>query len=270
MIYLFIFLGLISLSYLILIFLTSPAGRIHPDRNLLDRAFIAHRGLHDAANGVPENSLFSFQRAIENKLPIEIDIHLTKDDQVVVFHDDNAERMCGDPRKIEEMTLDEIKELKLLNTGENIPTLRECLDLVRGKVFLLIEFKVCGNNAEKLCEKANDLLREYNGKYLIQSFYPQVLYWYRKNQKKVCRGQLSAKFENGSLSKKLLGLQLFNFIGRPDFISFKHKDHKSPMFRFAVWQGGKPIGWTFRSQEAFDQDSNSFEGWIFEGFSPKN
>ncbi len=268
MLYLFFVLGAVSLIYLILIFLTSPANRIHPDRKILKGALIAHRGLHNAADLIPENSLLSFQKAIEKSLPIEIDIHLTKDEQVVVFHDGNTERMCGRNGKIEEMTLDEIKSLSLLETAEKIPTLQEVLSLVRGQVFLLIEFKVSSDNSQKLCEKANGILSDYKGKYLIQSFYPQVLSWYRKNRKDICRGQLSAKFLKENLSKRLLGLQLLNFIGRPDFISFKHKDNSSLMFRFVKWQGAENAGWTFRSKEEFDKNKKHFNAWIFEGFDP--
>ncbi len=268
MIYLFYILGALSLIYLVLIFLTSPAGRIHPDRAILKGSVIAHRGLHNVNESVPENSLLSFQKALEKNTPIEIDVHLTKDEQVVVFHDENTERMCGENKMIEEMTLDEIKLLSLQETGEKIPTLQEVLSLVRGQVFLLIEFKVVNHNTAKLCEKANNILSDYNGKYLIQSFYPQVLSWYKKYRKDICRGQLSAKFLKENLSKRLLGLQLLNFIGRPDFISFKQKDNSSLMFRFVKWQGAENAGWTFRTKEDFEKNKKHFNAWIFEGFDP--
>lgn len=269
MLYFFYFLGFLSLAYLALIFLTSPAGRVHPDREVLKGTYIAHRGLHNAKEAIPENSLLSFQKAIEKNLPIEIDIHLTKDGQIVVFHDENTERMCGVNGKIEEMTLDEIKNLSLLETSEKIPTLQEVLSLVRGQVFLLIEFKVVNKNTEKLCKKANEILTEYKGKYLVQSFYPQVLSWYKKYRKDICRGQLSAKFLKESLAKRLLGLQLLNFIGRPDFVSFKQKDASSLMFRFVKWQGAEHAGWTFRTKDELEQNKNFFHAWIFEGFDPK-
>ena len=268
MLYFFYVLGTLSFLYLALIFLTSPASRKHPDKEVLKGSFIAHRGLHNENESIPENSLLSFQKALEKKLAIEIDIHLTKDGQIVVFHDENAKRMCGVDGKIEEMTLDEIKSLSLINTNEKIPTLQEVLSLVRGEVFLLIEFKVVNGNAAELCKKANEILSDYKGKYLIQSFYPQVLSWYKKNRKDICRGQLSARFLKENLSKRLLGLQLFNFIGRPDFISFKHKDHSSVMFRFVKWQGAENAGWTFRSEDEFEENKKHFNAWIFEGFDP--
>lgn len=258
------FLGISSFLLLVLIFLCSPADRKHPDREILENSYIAHRGLHHLKNGVPENSLSAFKKAIEKNLPIEIDLHLTKDGEVVVFHDDDGKRACGVEKKIEEMTLSEVKSLRLFGTDEQIPNLQECLDLVCGKVFLLIEFKVVDNNTKSLCEAANKILTEYKGKYFIQSFYPQILYWYKKNAPEVCRGQLSATFQKESLAKVILGKQLLNFIGRPDFISFKHQDNASLFFRFAVFLGGFPVGWTFQSKEELKKNKKRFRTFIFE------
>ena len=266
MIYFISVLGLFSLVFLFFIFLTSPANRKHQDRALLEGTFIAHRGLHNLENGIPENSLPAFLEAIKKNRPIELDIHLTKDEKVVVFHDDNVKRACGVDQNICKMTLEEIKKLRLFGTEYQIPTLEECLDLVNGKVFLLIEFKVDQNNTKKLCEKANEILSNYSGKYLIQSFYPQVLFWYRRNQKDVCRGQLSADFSIINFGKFLVGKQLMNFVGRPDFASFKYQDRSSPFFRLVVLLGAVPVGWTFRSKKELDKNRKYFHSYIYENF----
>ena len=97
--------------------------------------FIAHRGIHNNLN-IPENSIKSFKRAISKNIPIELDIHLTSDDKLVVFHDDNLIRMTGLYKKIRKCTYDEISKLKLLNTNEVIPLLSDVLDLINGKVLL--------------------------------------------------------------------------------------------------------------------------------------
>ena len=109
---------------------------------------------------------------------------------------------------------------------------------------------------------------QYKGDYMIQSFYPQVLQWYKKNNKNICRGQLASKF-NGkkyNLTQKILGRQLFNFLGRPDFISYKHQDYRCLLFRFAVWLGALPVGWTFRSTDELAKNKAYFDAWIFEDF----
>ena len=121
---------------LLLLFLIFPALRRHKGRAMFEGKCIAHRGLHGTDNGiVPENSLAAFRRAAEKGYPIETDIHLTKDGRVAVFHDDDLKRMCGDARKPEELTLAELKELRLAGTEESAPILRRaarCARLRRG------------------------------------------------------------------------------------------------------------------------------------------
>ncbi len=268
MIPIFCLIGAVCLFYLLLVFLTSPSSKIHTDLEWIRGKMIAHRGLHNKEKGIPENSLPSFEAAADSGFPIEIDLHLTKDQQVVVFHDSECKRMCRFEGKIEEMTLDQIKALRLLDTENEIPTLAECLERVDGRVPLLIEFKVSGNNTKMLCTQAEKILSQYCGPYLIQSFHPQVLNWYRKNNKKICRGQLAADFKHDSFAKTMLGNMLLNFIGRPHFVSYKHSDCKNRMFRFAVWQGAFPVGWTFQNPDELRAHKTNFKCWIFEHFTP--
>ncbi|MGN1047534.1 MAG: glycerophosphodiester phosphodiesterase family protein [Eubacteriales bacterium] len=259
------------LVFLILtfIFLIFPSGRKHPDLELIKGSFIAHRGLHDISPETPENSAAAFRAAVEAGYPIENDIHLTADGEVVVFHDDTLRRMCGIDGELEKMTLAELKKLRLAGTDEQIPTLEECLCEVGGKVPLLIEFKCRGIDCAALCEAADAVLSKYNGKYLVQSFYPTVLRWYKKNRPEVCRGQLASAFRSQKLYKKLLGCLLFNFMARPDFISYEHKYVSHPCFRICRTLGAFPVGWTFRYQSDVYRRRNDFNTYIFEGFIPK-
>ena len=125
MIALYITLAVILLVVVLLIFMIFPAARKHPDRALLKGAYIAHRGYH--GENAPENSIPAFKAAIEKGLIIETDIHVLKDGEVVVFHDDTLTRMCGDERKIEDLTLEEVKKLRLKDTNEQIPTFKESI-----------------------------------------------------------------------------------------------------------------------------------------------
>ena len=93
-----------------------------------DYRLVAHRGLHDHANGVPENSLPAFQRAVDRGHAIELDVHITADDRLVVFHDNKLERMTGVPGYLEEWTLQDLKKLRLLGTDARIPTVDELLE----------------------------------------------------------------------------------------------------------------------------------------------
>lgn len=279
-----IVLGTLSILFLLFLFLIFPALRRHPDRQMLEGRYIAHRGLHDVAvpqsgdpsggadcsGAAPENSLTAFAYAAEHGYMIENDIHITKDGEVVVFHDDDLFRMTGVHGKPEDMTLADLKTLRLAGTDERIPTLRECLDVVSGRVPLLIEFK-CIDRAtcDRLCPAAASVLADYTGKYLIQSFYPLVLSYYRKHHPDICRGQLSKGFYKEPLYMKLLGCLVYNFLARPDFVSYDHEDATHPCRRFCTALGAYPVGWTFRSEDELKAHGHWFHTFIFEGFIPQ-
>ncbi|EKC67601.1 glycerophosphoryl diester phosphodiesterase, partial [human gut metagenome] len=106
----------------------------------------AHRGLHTEDGTVPENSLPAFRAAAEAGYAVEMDVHLTADDQLVVFHDDTLERMCGVPGVIDDFTLAELRALHLGDTDCVIPTFAEALEALGGRVPLLLEVKRGHNN----------------------------------------------------------------------------------------------------------------------------
>lgn len=253
---------------LLVLFLVFPALRRHPDREMFRGKFIAHRGLHGGGEGepdVPENSIAAFKRAVEKGYAIETDIHLTSDGRVAVFHDDDLERMCGDPRKPEELTLAELKALRLAGTDETVPSLEELLELVGGKVPLLIEFKCTDlKTCTALCEAAADILDGYQGEYAIQSFFPFVPRWYKKHRPNVMRGQLSMGFYKESFPKKLAGALLFNFLGRPDFVAYDVRNCRNIFFRLCSGLGAMKLGWTFKDSAALDKARKYYDGFIFE------
>ena len=111
-------------------------------KNKLNENFInyriAHRGLH--SDGVCENSLEAFRRAIEAGYGIELDVHLTADGKLCVIHDCYLSRMTGKPGVAEQLTSEELKEYRLKD-GQHIPMLPEVLELVAGRVPILIELK---------------------------------------------------------------------------------------------------------------------------------
>lgn len=250
------------------LFLVFPAIRRHPHRQFLDGQYIAHRGLHDLCNNTPENSLAAFQKAVEAGLAAECDIHLTADGEVVVFHDDTLSRMCGNDGVVEQLTLDELRKYRLQNTNQAIPTLRELLALIDGRVSLLIELKAYKGNDCALCEAADAILREYHGIYFVQSFYPLALRWYKRHRPDVCRGQLSSGFKGEALLKKLAARLLFNFLSRPDFVSYDHEYAPRLSLSINIMLGAFPVGWTFRSAEAVKKYNTQFCTYIFELFNP--
>lgn len=160
--------------------------------NINDYRYIAHRGIYDNDNGIIENSLYSFNRAIEENVPIEFDVRLTSDNNIIVFHDVNLKRLTGLDKNVSECTLEEIKELRLLDTESKIPTLDEVLSLIDGKVPILIEIKN-EDKVGKLEKLLMERLKSYNGKYIIESFNLLSIVYIKNNYKNVEVGQLLSR-----------------------------------------------------------------------------
>ena len=249
-------------------FLVFPSVRKHKDLKELNGKYIAHRGLHSKEKGIPENSLSAFKAAVEKGYMIENDIHITADNEVVVFHDDTLSRMCGVEGVVEEKTLAELKQLRLNGTNEQIPTLKECLSVVDSKTALLIEFKCNGKTCKRLFEEANKILEKYDGLYFVQSFYPPLVRLYKKHNKKVCRGQLSTAFKGEEVKKRLLGFLLYNFLSRPDFVSYEHKFANSFALKTNKLLGAFPVCWTLKNKRESEKAKGNFKTYIFEDFIP--
>lgn len=252
----------------ILLFLIMPSLRRHPDRKVLEGLFIAHRGLHN--DEIPENSIPAFLMAAAKGYAIENDIHITADGEIVVFHDGTAKRMCGVDRRIEQMTFDEIRQLRLKGTNERIPTLKECLDAVEGRVPLLIEFKCDTVKCDRLCEAADKILEGYSGKYFIQSFNPAIPNWYRKHKPLILRGQLAMPPNEKSFIKCIASAFLLNFGARPDFVAYDENNAKRLTFVIQKLLGALPVGWTFKTDKALKEKKHLFKAYIFENFIPED
>lgn len=253
------------------LFLTFPSVRKHEHRPNGQKIFVAHRGLHSISDGIPENSMPAFSNALAHGYSIEIDIHLTSDGKVVIFHDDNLERACGIDKIIENTPYSELSQLSLFGTKCRIPLLEDLLNLVQGKVPLLIEFKCVHNNYKQLCVAANRILQNYTGKYMVQSFNPLALHWYKKNMKSIYRGQLSKNFSRGTSNdfiSSLLGSLLLNFLSRPDFISYNIKHTSFLPRRICIGLGAASAGWTFKSKQDLEKYEQKYDIIIFENFLP--
>ena len=137
---------------------------------------IAHRGLHNKE--FTENGLKAFQNAIDHGVAFEFDIHLTKDNELVVCHDENLKRTTGKEGIIEDLTLQEIKENYRLLDGGEIPTLQEVLDLNQERVPMVIELKVFRKNYKPLSKRFKDYLPQIKDKRnaLLISFDPRSLW----------------------------------------------------------------------------------------------
>ncbi len=234
--------------------------------NELKVHYYAHRGLHDDNKEVPENSLKAFELAVQSGHGMELDVQLSADGEVVVFHDEDTKRLCGVDKKVSQLTYAELCEMRLADTDEKIPLFSELLKTVDGKTPLIVELKPY-NDVDKLCRAVNKLLDGYDGLYCIESFNPFVVEWYRKNHPNVIRGQLSCKFKAG-LKFFLVEMLLTNIVTRPDFIAYNHRDRNNLSLTLCrKLFGANTVAWTIRSQDELNSAKNHFDLFIFESFS---
>lgn len=228
----------------------------------------AHRGLHRFDKTVPENSLPAFEAAAEMGYGVELDVHITKDSQIVVFHDDDLFRACGVSGRIEDMTYEELSGLRLFGTDFGIPLFSEVLAAVRYRCPMVVELKRGKRNRE-LCEKTYALLKKFGGDYCVESFDPRIVRWFRKNAPEVLRGQLSLNpksmaGDTSKISAFLVGNLLTNFLSRPHFISYGIG--KKPLsVKFCEMLGAMKVAWT--SLESKNEKGN--DAVIFQYYRPK-
>jgi glycerophosphoryl diester phosphodiesterase len=146
----------------------------------------AHRGLH--GSGVPENSMAAFRAALNLGAGIECDARLSADGEVVVFHDHDLRRMCASALAVEATPSALLANQHLLGTAESIPRLADLLELVGGRVPLLIELKARGGNAGKLSSSVAAELASYKGPVGVMSFEPAVGGWFARHSPRFRRG----------------------------------------------------------------------------------
>lgn len=228
---------------------------------------ICHRGFHNA-DSIPENSLASFEEAAKRGYAIELDVRATKDDQIVVFHDDKLSRMTGIDGYVSNCEYSAIKNLRLQKTKEHIPTLEETLKLINGRVPILIEIK--NNNKVSFEKDVLALLKNYKGEYAIQSFNPFSLEWFKKNAPQIKRGQLSSFFKGEDMphyKKAILRKMKLNKISEPNFISYDVRNMPNKYCK--KYSKKLPIlVWWIGSKEQANLAKSYADNIIFEGFEP--
>lgn len=248
-------------------FLIAPYKASEEKKAPFIRRNFAHRGLHTEDKSIPENSLAAFEAAAVRGYGIELDVQLSKDGQVVVFHDDTLNRVCGVDARVDEMTYEELQTLRLCETEYTIPLFSEVLACVDGRGPLIVELKTGKRNRE-LCEKTYALLKAYAGDYCIESFHPAMVAWFRFHAREVLRGQLAGpaleRFNGKNTIMHIAGNCMLNFIGRPQFIAYCIGE-KSFWVRMAEKMGAMRVAWT--SHDPKNEQGN--DAVIFEFYQPE-
>ena len=223
----------------------------------MNNIIMAHRGIYNNIN-IPENSILAFKKALKYNYSIELDIQMTKDNVIVVFHDDNLKRMTRLNNNISSMTYNEIKSLYLLNTKEKIPTLEEVLKLIGNKVLINIEIKY-NKNYKLMIDNLYTLLNKYKGNYLIQSFNIKILLYLKKNYPNIKRGILISNNKNKFI-KYLHDIININ-LSKPSFISISKRLLNKKKY-IKLINKNKTFIWTIKTKDELNIYLDRYYGYI--------
>lgn len=229
------------------------------DTQWLTQTTVAHRGLHNNKD-LPENSLGAFDNAVKHGYGIEFDVWLTRDGNLVVHHDPKLRRTCLREGRIVDIDTSRLEDYKLMNTEYSIPTFKQTLETVDGKVNLVIEIKP-GQNVEKTCSKVWEELQGYTGKYCIESFDPRIVRWWAKHHPEIILGQLCDWYALHKFIVKTYRQHRF-----VDFLAVSIKNLPSKYYQKLQKQNPdlKIITWTVRTPEQLKLAVDNADNMIFE------
>ncbi|MCJ2188904.1 glycerophosphodiester phosphodiesterase family protein [Novosphingobium beihaiensis] len=223
----------------------------------------AHRGLHDA--GVPENSRSAFERAAMSGFGIELDVQRSSDGLPVVFHDETLDRMTGETGALARRSAAQLGAVRLAGTGQTIPTLRQVLADVAGRVPVLIEIKSGPDTrVAALCLAVRRVLEGYTGLHAVMSFDPRVAHWYAQHSPHTVRGLSITEGEDRALPGKVRR-RLALWYARPDFLAYDVRDLPSGFAAVQRRRGLPVVAWTVASNEHRDRAESHADADIFEG-----
>jgi glycerophosphoryl diester phosphodiesterase len=237
---------------------------------------IAHRGLHDAAAGVIENTTSAFKAAIADGFGIETDIQITADGEAMVHHDFALGRLTLGSRQLAAMTAAGLKEVPFKATADRMMTLGELCDFAAGRTPLIIEVKSRFDGDRRLVTRAAEVLKGYAGPLAVMSFDAAVVEALREIAPGLPRGIVAKRHYEDSewreltaSQKRSLAFLLHAPQTRPHFVAYNVKDLPSPGPWIARHVLRLPLlAWTVRTEEDRQQARKWANQMIFEGFRP--
>lgn len=235
--------------------------------NWLTSLPIAHRGLH--GDDILENTSKAFENAIRHGYAIEMDVQKIKDG-LVVFHDETLDRLSETNGSLSEMTLSEIKKIKL-HDGSTILSFDEFLETVNGKTPILIEIKKDIKTKDYELESAVlDRLKRYRGEFAVQSFNPATVFFYKEHAPHIIRGQLSCTHEEieDSFTKAALSTMVFNEITKPHFISYDIDALCHDLYEKYRANSIAVLTWTVKTKQHVETAKKYSDNIIFETIDP--
>jgi glycerophosphoryl diester phosphodiesterase len=235
---------------------------------------IAHRGLHDARSGVIENTASAAAAAIASNYGMETDLQISADGEAMVFHDDTLERLTNATGAVAKMSRLELQRVTFKVTNDHMLTLRELLDLVAGRILLLLELKSRFDGDTRIARRAIEVLKSYDGPVALMSFDPRLIAAVRGLAPKRLRGIVAERTYDhpdwrflSTWQKRELALMLHAPFTRPQFIAYNVQHLPAPVPSLARSLFGLPVlTWTVRTPADQQRAARHADQMIFEGF----
>jgi glycerophosphoryl diester phosphodiesterase len=247
-----------------------------PSLDWLTARPIAHRGLHDRANGLIENTASAFAAAIAGNYAIECDVQLSSDDEAMVYHDDKLGRLTVGRGELRAMTAAELQSVPFKETADRIPTLAELCALVSGRVPLVIELKSHFDGDTRLAQRVGSVLQSYSGPVAAMSFDPDMVIALRQEAPGLPRGIVAeSRYDHPEWARvspwqrRQMANLLHCYSTLPHFVAYGVRDLPAVAPLLARWVFGLPLlTWTVRSEADRKRASFWASQMIFEGFRP--
>lgn len=235
---------------------------------MLEEKYYAHRGFHNKE--IIENTMESFELALQKNYGIELDVHLSKDNKIIVFHDYDLNKMCNLDECVAEKDYTELSRLKLLNTTQKIPLLEDVLDLVKGKVTIVVEIKNLFRY-EELTHELLKLRKNYNGRIAFKSFNHDYMDRLKIYAPELYCGKVfsSTNFDSTvSQQMSLIYDKKYFTYDKMDFLSVSWNElNKSYVKKFKK-KNKKIICWTVKNKNLAKLALKLCDGVMFENFNP--
>src|SRR5215212_1892555 len=188
---------------------------------------IAHRGLHDAAQGIIENTATAITAAITAGYGIEVDLQVTAEGGAVVYHDDVLGRLTHRNGRVDQYTSAELKRIGFTNTGDRMLTLADLCELVSGRAVLLLELKSRFDGDQRLAHHVADVLSGYSGPAAAMSFDPAQVHMLQEFAPSLRRGVVAERYTRGTADGDEMsrGSSLKSLLrARPQFVAYALTD----------------------------------------------
>jgi glycerophosphoryl diester phosphodiesterase len=242
-------------------------------RDWLTARPIAHRGLHEPATGVIENTTSAFQAAIDANYGIECDLQVSADGEAMVYHDDALGRLTEGDSRLDWLPSATLKTIAFKSTSDRMLTLGELCDLIAGRVTLVVELKSRFDGERRLPERVCAALAGYKGPVAAMSFDPGMVAALRDRAPKLPRGLVAMKREQPAERRSAFvtparyAMQVW--AARMNFLAYRVQDLPSTRLSWARRVLRMPLlAWTVRTPADLVRAEHYADQMIFEGFRP--